>query len=175
MGAATLDRILADYAAVSGNKPEVYQRFQVQLNNTYAEVEANGFYQVQAKARLTSAVALEMGKTEVTVFTPVDPADIPPPPHSAPLAAPDISVAGDAVGIQPLPFSTYVNSEPVTINNALLYQEYTYVKLRELANVTNMDTNMFSNKPIMPMPGICLRARAFLSRRLCTPKIRVRL
>ena len=46
-----------------------------------------------------------------------------------------------AADIQPLPFPTYVNGSQVTINNSLLYGGHTYVQLRELASVTNMDVD----------------------------------
>ena len=55
------------------------------------------------------------------------------------VAAP--ATKAQAADIQPLPFPTYVNGSQVTINNSLLYGGHTYVQLRELANVTNMDVD----------------------------------
>ena len=51
------------------------------------------------------------------------------------------AVQAQAADIQPLPFPTYVNGSQVTINNSLLYGGHTYVQLRELASVTNMDVD----------------------------------
>ena len=47
--------------------------------------------------------------------------------------------AAEASPIQPLTFPTYVNGAPVKINNAITYGGHTYVQLRELSGITNMD------------------------------------
>ena len=49
---------------------------------------------------------------------------------------------------QTLPFPVYVNGMPVTIQNAILYNDFTYVQLRDLAKVTNMSVEF--NDPAMP-------------------------
>jgi hypothetical protein len=49
---------------------------------------------------------------------------------------------------QALPFPVYVNGAPVTIQNAILYNNFTYVQLRDLARVTNMGVDF--NDPNMP-------------------------
>ena len=47
--------------------------------------------------------------------------------------------AAEASPIQPLTFPTYVNGAPVKINNAITYGGHTYVQLRELSGITNMN------------------------------------
>lgn len=44
----------------------------------------------------------------------------------------------DAAEIQPLPFPTYVNGNQVDLKNSIIYGGHTYVKLRDIGNVTNM-------------------------------------
>lgn len=48
------------------------------------------------------------------------------------------AMAGESSPIHPLTFPTYVNGAPVKINNAIIYDGYTYVQLRELSGITNM-------------------------------------
>ena len=55
---------------------------------------------------------------------------------------------------QTLPFPVYVNGTPVTIQNAILYNNFTYVQLRDLARVTNMGVDFNDpNMPNLPIPG----------------------
>lgn len=62
--------------------------------------------------------------------------------------------SASAAHIQPLPFNVFVNSDQVNIKNSLLYQGHTYVQLRELTDLTNMNITFVSpNQPQLPMPG----------------------
>lgn len=54
------------------------------------------------------------------------------------LMVPVGAMAGESSPIHPLTFPTYVNGAPVKINNAIIYDGYTYVQLRELSGITNM-------------------------------------
>ncbi|MFP5522490.1 hypothetical protein [Peptococcus simiae] len=60
-----------------------------------------------------------------------------------------------ASGIIPSPHSVYVNGLPVTLNHSILYQGHTYVQLRDLASVTNMEVLFYDvdKYPSMIIPG----------------------
>ena len=59
-----------------------------------------------------------------------------------------------AAEVQPLRFPVYVNGSLVTINDSLLYNNYTYVKLRDVAAVTNMGIDFVQpGTESLPMVG----------------------
>ena len=59
-----------------------------------------------------------------------------------------------AAEVQPLRFPVYVNGSLVTINDSLLYNDYTYVKLRDVAAVTNMGIDFVNpGQERLPMVG----------------------
>lgn len=62
--------------------------------------------------------------------------------------------SASAAHIQPLPFNVFVNNDQVNIKNSLLYQGHTYVQLRELTDLTNMNiTFVGPNQPRSPLLG----------------------
>lgn len=82
MDNSTLNDVLNEYHDVAETRDETYEMFESNLNGTYQEVKANNFNNEQAEQLLKSAADLETGNAEVTKFTPIDPSEIPAPPHS---------------------------------------------------------------------------------------------
>lgn len=66
---AELNNILKDYQMNSVTQEQAFERFQENLNSTYAEVKNNGFNKDQAKSLFLSAADLETGNAELSPMT----------------------------------------------------------------------------------------------------------